>query len=81
MKLRILLTALFLMSFVAPVMADQAVATINAQCAPVNATITVPAGKTAVAFSVSGLAAGAKCTVGGIPDVKGWGIKLGGNKV
>ncbi|MFH1532648.1 MAG: hypothetical protein ABIK09_18130 [Pseudomonadota bacterium] len=61
--------------------AESVTATIDGSCALKSATITVPAGKTASGFSLGALAAGTKCTVGGAPDTKGWGITSGGVKV
>lgn len=61
--------------------AESVTATIDGSCALKNATITVPAGKTASGFSLGALAVGTKCTVGGTPDTKGWGITKGGGQV
>ena len=72
----------FLLSLI-PALAfgESVTATIDGNCASKNGTITVPAGKTASGFSVGALANGTKCTVGGTPDTKGWGVTNGGAKV
>ena len=61
--------------------ADSVTATVDSKCTSLNATFTVPAGKTATNFSILTLEQGVKCTVGGVYDSKGWGIILNGNKV
>jgi hypothetical protein len=78
---RTFLVLLALVTFPSLAFADNVTATIDGNCAAKNASLVVPAGKTATGFSVATLAPGSKCKVGGVPDSKGWGIIKNGGKV
>ena len=82
MKWFLMIAAAALMSVpVTEAAAQKTTARISGKCAPVPATITVPAGKTATSFKVVSLTNGTKCTVGGTPDAKGWSIKAANRTV